>query len=72
MKNTEGWKLTKSLGMVYVDDNGCVVRTMTTDGWKPLFPYKWSEKNGCWTECSGEYKPAYLARKMEKGTAKWA
>lgn len=70
-KNLEGWKQTKSLGMVYVGKNGKVIRTTTDNGWTPLTPYKWTKKYG-WAECSGEYTPSYLAKKMNEGKAKWA
>lgn len=77
----EGWVTTKSLGDVYVNEYGNVVRAVSADGQRPLYPYRAhmvqkgfgaSWKQDGWDNCSGSYKPAYLARLMREGKAKWA
>ena len=74
-----GWISTKCLGDVYVNEYGNVVRATTDDGTRTLYPYrlrmvftgqKW--KSDGWDNCSGVYKPAYLARLMNEGKAKWS
>ena len=75
----ERWITTKALGDVYVNEYGNVVRAISFDGYKTLYPYrlrmihnglKW--KSDGWDNCSGQYKPAYLARLIREGKAKWA
>ena len=76
----EGWSETKSLGDVYLDEYGKVVRTTSEDGSRALYPYRlrmvrdgfggW--KSDGWDNCSGDYKPAYLAKLIRDGKAKWA
>ena len=77
----EGWITTKSLGDVYVNEYGNVVRAVSDDGQRPLYPYRahmvrkgfgtdWDQDG--WDNCSGDYKPAYLARLIREGKAKWA
>lgn len=75
-----GWKNTKSLGDVCLDENGNVHHTVSDDGYRTLYPYKahmvqtgfgeWRQDG--WDNCSGCYKPAYLARLMREDKAKWA
>ena len=80
MKYTEGWNNTKSLGDVYLDADGCVIRTTSDDGSQTLYPYRLrivqngfgQFKTDGWDNCSGYYKPAYLAKLMRDGKAKWA
>ena len=75
----EGWITTKALGDVYVNEYYNVVRAVTDDGQRPLYPYRanmvrttngWKQDG--WNNCSGNYKPSYLARLMREGKAKWA
>lgn len=75
----ERWIETKALGDVYVNEYGNVVRAVTDDGQRPLYPYRahmvrniggWKQDG--WDNCSGDYKPSYLARLMREGKAKWA
>ena len=69
MKDKAGWRMTKQLGMVCLDTNGKVVRTMSAT-FEPLFPYK-RVKDG-WDKCSGEFTPEKLAQLMDADKAKWA
>lgn len=71
MKYVEGWNNTKSLGDVYLDENGYVMRAKSVDGYRALYPYR-ASKDGGWDYCSGCYKPAYFAKLMREGKAKWA
>ena len=75
----EGWIETRCLGDVYTNEYGCVVRTTSGDGNRALYPYRanmvfngreWRQDG--WNNCSGCYKPAYLARLMREGKAEWA
>ena len=75
----EGWITTKALGDVYVNEHYNVVRSVTEDGQRPLYPYRahmvrtangWKQDE--WDNCSGNYKPSYLARLIREGKAKWA
>ena len=76
MKYTEGWNNTKSLGFVYLDKNGCVVRKTSNDGHQTLYPYRIKRvgqfKINNITLCSGYYKPSYLAKLMRDSKAMWA
>lgn len=77
-----GWKNTKSLGDVYLNDEGKVERATMGEGltYQPVYPYRlrmvqngfgeW--KSDGWDNCSGCYTPSYLAHLMREGKAKWA
>jgi hypothetical protein len=79
---SEGWKNTRCLGEVYVNDDDRVVFTTFGEGVKyhRVEPYRlrmvpdgfggW--RSDGWDNCSGWYKPAYLARLMREDKAKWA
>lgn len=62
-----GWKSTKALGEVFVDENGKVVRSVRNG--VTVYPYR-KAKDG-WNNCSGEYTVAYLAKLMSEDKAKW-
>ena len=77
-ENTEkekdiSWISTKSLGDVAVDGYGCVVYSTMGEGtnYRTVHPYR-ASKYGGWDNCSGRYKPAYLARLMREGKAMWS
>jgi len=73
----EGWIYTKSLGDVYTDEYGKVIKSMS-DG-RSIYPYRlrmvrdgfggW--KSDGWDNCSGCYTVKYLARLMREDKAKW-
>ena len=73
----EGWYETKSLGEVYTDEYGKVIKSMS-DG-RSIYPYRlrmvrdgfggW--KSDGWDNCSGCYTVKYLTRLMREGKAKW-
>ena len=65
-----GWVKTRSLGDVVVNEYGNVVRTVRNG--LAVYPYRWSAKLNCWNECSGEYKPAYLAKLIRDDKAIWS
>ena len=77
-----GWKFSKALGYdVFIDDKGKVVRTISDDGQKTLYPYRahmvqkgfgtsWQQDG--WDNCSGYYTPSYLAKLMREDKAMWA
>ena len=74
-----GWKNTKPLGDVCLDENGNVHHTVSDDGYRTLYPYRanmtfngreWKQDG--WNNCAGYYKPAYLARLMRENKAMWA
>jgi len=68
MANKEaGWKNTKALGEVFVDENGKVVRSVRNG--VTVYPYR-KVKDG-WNNCSGEYTVAYLSKLMDEDKAKW-
>lgn len=64
-----GWITTECLGDVYVDEYRKVIRSVM-DG-RTIYPYR-ASKSGGWDNCSGSYIPAYLAKLMNEGKAKWA
>lgn len=47
----DGWHLVYGY-MVYTE-NGRVLRALSDDGQRALYPYRWSEKLQCRTECTG-------------------
>ena len=63
----EGWFETKSLGEVYIDEYGKVIRSKQNG--TTVYPYR-LKKDG-WDNCSGDYNVKYLARLMHEGKAKW-
>ena len=79
-KKEAGWKNTKALGEVFVDENGKVcsaVRNGVT-----VYPYRLRMKrvpdvggyrwvSDGWDNCSGAYTVAYLSKLMNEDKAKW-
>lgn len=51
MENTsimkDGWHDTKS-GISYYVENGLIVRGLSSDGQRTLYPYRWDEKLRCY------------------------
>ena len=71
--NDTNWVTTRCLGDVAVDGYGKVVFAVhgSDTNCRRVYPYR-ASKYGGWDNCSGYYKPAYLARLMREGKAKWA
>ena len=53
---------------VAVNEKGKVEYAVSKDGQRTVYPYKWS-KYGGWDNCSGEYTPEQLRRKIKNETA---
>lgn len=70
---SEKWINSKAMGYaVVVNDRGRVIRTVSDDGQNTLYPYRWSDKNRVWINCSGYYTPSYLNKLIMSDKAKWA
>lgn len=71
--NGTNWVTTRCLGTVAVDGYGKVVFAVhgSDTNCHRVYPYR-ASKSGGWDNCSGSYIPAYLAKLMKEGKAKWA
>lgn len=67
----DGWKVVNGY-KVYVED-GFVTRAVDGEGndQHTVYPYRWSDKNGCWSS-TGKITTAALRAGLNRGTIKLA